>query len=284
MPIHGYPGNVITANPTAPTSSVATGVWTMEQQLQAVSQGNWPGYEYPISRSLRFNSADTTYLNRTPASASNRRTWTWSGWVKRSALGARQILISQGDSSVSVPNGYIEFDANDKLVYGEYTGSAAVNLVTTAVYRDVSAWYHLLIAVDTTQATSSNRAKVYVNGSQISDFSTATYPSQNFDSGINSTFAAGIGRDQRSASLYFNGYLTEINLIDGQALTPSSFGLNDPETGVWSPKQYTGTYGTNGFYLNFSDNSNTTAATLGKDYSGNGNNWTPNNFSVTALF
>jgi hypothetical protein len=76
--------------------------------------------------------------------------------------------------------------------------------------------------------------------------------------------------------------MTEVNFIDGQALTPSSFGETNAQTGVWQPKAYSGSYGTNGFYLNFSDNSNTTAATLGKDYSGNGNNWTPNNFSVTA--
>jgi hypothetical protein len=155
-------------------------------------------------------------------------------------------------------------------------------IYTTQVFRDPSAWYHFVLAIDTTQATASNRIKIYVNGSQITALRVANYPSQNSDLLINSTEAHNIGRFVDTATTYFDGYLTEINFIDGQALTPSSFGLNDPETGVWSPKRYTGTYGTNGFYVNFSDNSGTTSTTLGKDYSGNGNNWTPNNFSVTA--
>jgi hypothetical protein len=123
---------------------------------------------------------------------------------------------------------------------------------------------------------------LYINGSQVTAFGTATYPSQNLDTTVNSTWPHGLGAENSGPSEFYDGYMTETYLIDGQALTPSSFGATSTTTGVWSPIQYTGTYGTNGFYLNFSDNSNTTAATLGKDYSGNGNNWTPNNFSVTA--
>jgi hypothetical protein len=140
------------------------------------------------------------------------------------------------------------------------------------------------LAVDTTQATDTNRVKIYVNGTQITVFTTATYPAQNLDLEINNTndHRIGSGSVGFSSSGYLDGYLTEINFIDGQALTPSSFGETDTITGVWKPKKYAGTYGTNGFYLNFSDNSGTTSTTLGKDSSGNGNNWTPNNFSVTA--
>jgi hypothetical protein len=123
---------------------------------------------------------------------------------------------------------------------------------------------------------------MYVNGVQLTSFSTATYPAQN----LNSTFinTANIHRigAHTNAGYYFDGYLTEINFIDGQQLTPASFGYADTATGVWQPLPYTGTYGTNGFYLNFSDNSAATAAAIGKDYSGNGNNWTPNNISVTS--
>jgi hypothetical protein len=279
MPIHGYPGGVITANPTAPTSSVATGVWTTEQQLLAISQGNWPGYEYPISRSLRFNSADSAYLNRTPASAGNRKTWTWSGWVKRGALGSAQVLMS---SDVGTSNTtWIEFgfDAADTFTITAYTTDSNT---TSAVFRDPSAWYHIVVAFDSTQATAANRCKIYINGTQQT--LTGAGFTLNADYGINNNQIHGIGYRNWASGVgrYFNGYMTEVNFVDGQALDPSSFGLNDPETGVWSPKRYTGTYGTNGFYVNFSDNSNTTAATLGKDYSGNGNNWTPNNFSVTA--
>jgi len=281
MPIHGYPGNIITANPTAPTVSAASGVWTTEQQLQAVSQGNWPGYEYPISRSLRFNSADSAYLNRTPASASNRKTWTWSGWVKRSGLASTQTIFSGGDGS-SNNDAWLRFDSGDTISFQNLSGGSYTAQVTTsAVFRDPSSWYHIILAIDTTQATGTNRVKIYVNNVQQTVTFTTT-PSQNADMSINIAGLHTIGRLNYSAVQYHNGYMTEVNFIDGQALTPSSFGLNDPETGIWSPKAYTGTYGTNGFYLNFSDNSNTTSTTLGKDYSGNGNNWTPNNFSVTA--
>jgi len=123
---------------------------------------------------------------------------------------------------------------------------------------------------------------MYINGTQVTAFGTATYLAQNTASRINLAVAHTICRLPYSAANYVDGYATEVNFIDGQALTPASFGETDVVTGVWKPKKYVGTYGTNGFYLNFSDNSNNTAATIGKDSSGNGNNWTPNNISVTA--
>jgi hypothetical protein len=135
------------------------------------------------------------------------------------------------------------------------------------------------LAVDTTQATASNRAKVYVNGTEITAFGTAVYPTLNYDSSINNNVATGIG-DRGAGIQPFSGYLADIHFIDGQALTPSSFGETDATTGEWIPKAYTGTYGTNGFHLDFADNSSNTATTLGKDTSGNSNNWTPNNLSV----
>ena len=237
---------------------------------------------YQISRSLRFNSPDSAYLNRTPASSSNLQTWTWSGWVKRSKLGAQQTIIGYVSSGGSYQH-QIEFSSGDNVNFYIYDGGVTTQqLTTTQVFRDVSAWYHLVVVQDTTQATSSNRAKIYVNGVQVISFGTALYPSQNYNGFINSVVNTGIGAGLPYGLNYYSGYLTELYLIDGQALTPSSFGQTDAQTGVWQPKAYSGSYGTNGFYLNFSDNSNTTAATLGKDYSGNGNNWTPNNFSVTA--
>ena len=231
---------------------------------------------YRIERSLRFNSPDTAYLNRTPASAGNRKTWTWSGWVKRGKLATAQALAS-------APNGGAEdafaFLSGDTLRW--YGNGQASGLTTNAVFRDPSAWYHVVLAMDTTQATASNRTKLYVNGVQQT-FTGSDYLAQNTDTMFNATVTQYIGYYANNASFLLDGYLTEINFIDGQALTPSSFGETSLVTGVWGPKRYAGTYGTNGFYLKFADNSNTTAATLGKDSSGNGNNWTPNNFSVTA--
>jgi len=234
---------------------------------------------YQISRSLRFNSADSAYLNRTPASTTNRQIWTWSGWVKRGKLGVNGRVFQAREGSTG--NQFFLRFSSDNTIY--ITGSSgAFELQTTQVFRDPSAWYHIVFACDTTQATSSNRFKLYVNGSQVTAFGTATYPSQNLNTTVNSAFPHGLGAETSGPSEFFDGYITETYLIDGQALTPSSFGETNAQTGVWQPKAYSGSYGTNGFYLNFSDNSNTTAATLGKDYSGNGNNWTPNNFSVTA--
>jgi hypothetical protein len=236
---------------------------------------------YQISRSLRFNSADSAYLSRTPTSAGNRKTWTWAGWVKRSALGSRQNVFGTGDASFY--NGFwLEFFSNDRIRIGDIGASTLdLEIITTQVFRDPSSWGHLVVAVDTTQSTNSNRIKIYWNGSQITAFSTATYPTQNFDTRFNTTAAHGIGRAGSYNGQYFSGYLADIYFIDGQALDPTSFGEFDATTGVWNPKAYTGSYGTNGFRLTFSDNSAATATTLGKDAAGS-NNWTPTNLSVTA--
>ena len=235
-----------------------------------------------ISRSLRFNSADSAYLSRTPASAGNQKTYTVSVWLKRSAIGASGFSFLSVGASTGGPRA-------DWAIFQDYlaigfnpSGGTWLEVDTSALYRDVSAWYHVVVAVDTTQATSTDRVKLYVNGSLVTAFLSASYPSQNSDTLFNGTGVHAIGRYNAGSSNYYSGYMAEHYMIDGQALTPSSFGQINSNTGVWEPKPYTGTYGTNGYYLNFSDNSGTTSTTLGKDYSGNGNNWTPNNFSVTA--
>lgn len=237
---------------------------------------------YNISRSVRLRSSASAYFNRTPASASNRKTWTWSGWVKRGLIsGSATYEVFSGDNGATSFTG-IRF-VNDQIYVQDFV-SATKNIfwITNAVFRDPSAWYHVVVKYDTTQASSTNSVLVYINGvSQALTFtaSTGSYV-QNYDGIVNSTFIHKIG--EKASANYFDGYLTEINFIDGTALTPSSFGSTNAITGVWQPAKYTGTYGTNGFYLNFSDNSAATAATIGKDYSGNANNWTPNNISVTA--
>jgi hypothetical protein len=257
--------------------------------LAAAAGTSVGGGEYQISRSLRFNSADSAYLSRTPASAGDRKTFTWSGWVKRSVLAtASHTLFGSGTSGTDYC--FLYFQNDDKLVFYNYSSAGIFPIKSTPVYRDVSAWYHIVLAVDTTQATPSNRVKIWVNNQQITAFSEETYPDQNDDLVINSTSAHAVGAFLTgSPSGYFNGYLTEINFIDGQALTPSSFGEANETTGVWSPIKFNGPWnvgtGVNGFYLKFSNNSDVTAATLGADYSGNGNNWTPSGspgFSVTA--
>jgi len=200
--------------------------------------------------------------------------------LKRGALAAQSSLISARTDDNNRDVFQFQADATFQLV-NVVGGSATTNLVTTPVYRDPSSFYDILLAVDTTQATAANRVKLYVNGIQITAFSTATYPAQNNNFTINAAVAHSIGRFEFSSpGGYYDGLMTETYLIDGQQLDPSSFGETNAVTGVWQPKKYAGTYGTNGFYLNFSDNS--TAAALGTDFSGNSNTWTVNNISVTA--
>jgi hypothetical protein len=280
-----YLGGVITANPTTPTLASLSGVWTLEQQFQNFNV--WS--PEIVGNSVRLRSSASAYFNRTPASASNRKTWTWSGWVKRGGLGARQTLFSVFDYLASPPTNnqtVIEFTAADTLGFFQFsTSTYNGQKTTTQVFRDPSAWYHIVAIWDTTQATASSRMRLFVNGVQITAFGTSSDPSLNADGEINRSVLHNIGTfydpDFGAPSFNLDGYLTEINFIDGQALTPSSFGAYD-STGVWQPLPYTGTYGTNGFYLTFADNSAATAAALGKDTSGNGNNWTPNNISLTA--
>jgi len=236
---------------------------------------------YQISRSLRFNSADSAYLSRTPASAGNRKTWTWSGWVKRSDLSTSDQTLFSGGTTLAHTATTIIFFRNNRLCYSSITQDI---LQTEAVYRDASAWYHIVVALDTTQSTASSRLRFYVNGSEVTQFSTdarSAQLSQNTDYGISNSEAHGIGRFAYDGSKYFSGYLANVEFVDGSALTPASFGETNATTGQWVPKAYTGSYGTNGFRLDFSDNSAATATTLGKDRAGS-NNWTPNNLSVTA--
>jgi hypothetical protein len=249
--------------------------------LPVVFTANGPS-GYNLTNSLRFRSSASAYLNRTPASAGNRQTWTWSGWVKRGILGTYQQIFGAYIGSGTTDTNYFEIVFLTDLI--SITGYSTVYRRSTAVYRDPSAWYHIIVAVDTTQATASNRLKVYVNSSEVTAFGTSNNPTQNTNLGINGAYPHGIGAIPANAS-YFDGYQTEVNFIDGQALTPSSFGETSSTTGVWIPKKYTGTYGTNGFYLPFTDNSALTTSSnvgLGKDFSGNANYWTTNNISITS--
>jgi len=233
--------------------------------------------QYLINNSLRIRSSASAYLSRTPASASNRQTFTYSIWLKRGSLGSRMAIF---DAYASSSGHVLEFQSDDTLnFYSWGSGATSLNLLTTQVFRDPSSWYHIVLAVDTTQATASNRINMYVNGAKITSFGAATYPSQNSLLYIDNNIVHEIGR-RGDAQFYYDGYLAEVNFIDGQQLTPTSFGSYSTTTGVWQPIKYAGTYGTNGFYLNFNNTTSTT--TLGYDSSGNSNNWTCNNISLTA--
>jgi hypothetical protein len=218
---------------------------------------------------------------------------TQSFWVKRGLL-ATTINVGMCAEAAVYPSGgafnVIQFTSSDTLQVQCYNGSSNdLNLITTQVFRDPSAWYHIVVAWDTTQATAANRAIVYVNGTQVTAFSTATYPAQNTNfTGWGASNVYTIGTDKNNSNVFvrfFDGYLAEFNYVDGQQLAVTSFGSTNALTGVWQPASYTGSYGTNGFELNFTDNSALTTSSnvgLGKDFSGNANYWVTNNISITA--
>jgi hypothetical protein len=222
--------------------------------------------------SLRFNSGSSDSLTRTPASASNRKTWTFSSWVKRSILTSGDQAIFDAYTS-GTDQVQLFFASDDDLILSVRVSNFGANLRTNAKFRDPSAWYHIMVAVDTTQGTTSNRTKLYVNGVQETSFSEADYPNINVDTAVNNTVLHRVGDSDLED--FFNGYLAETVLIDGLALDPTSFGEFDEDSGIWKPIDVSGlTFGTNGFYLEFKDSS-----ALGDDTSGNSNDFTVNNLT-----
>ncbi len=235
---------------------------------------------YDVNNSLRFRQSASARLSRTPGTAGNRKTWTFSAWIKISTLtpgGVQQGLFSARSTSTDQMTIFYQ---NEKIYF--QSGGSKGDINTNAVLRDVSAWYHLVVVLDATNATTADKAIIYLNGTRQSVTTTTSFT--NADHGINATIAHNIGAEAFTNTLFFDGYMAEVNFIDGSAKTPSDFGATDATTGVWKPKAYTGTYGTNGFYLKFSDIATTSGsnAGLGKDFSGNTNYWTTNNISVTS--
>lgn len=238
-----------------------------------LSAGGSSGYQ--LQRSLRLRASASAFLNRTFGTPTNNLRWSWSGWVKWGDLTAVTQVITSSFNTIS--DSLIIYFSGGYLVVGSYSFT---HVQTTAVFRDPSAWYHICFVVDTTQATASNRMKLYVNGVEITSFSTFNPPGQGIGGAFNySGYTCRIGQGGGSPPYHLDGYLSDVHFIDGQALTPSAFGQFDTN-GNWQAKPYTGTYGANGFKLDFSDNTSTTNLML--DRSGNGNNWTANNISLTA--
>jgi hypothetical protein len=233
------------------------------------------GGGYNLENSLRFRSSASAYLSRTPATSTSSSVYTLSMWVKIGAL-QDEMLFAAGASTSNQTYIRIYGSANQAILW-ETDTSATFNwsVQTNALLRDPSAWYHLVFVYDSGLSGVINQAKIYINGVQASGSAAGA----GTNSYVNTTAPHYFAR-HASSSLYFDGYLTEINLIDGQALTPSDFGDYNEDTGVWQPIEYTGTYGTNGFYLDFEDTSS--VAALGTDSSGNSNTWTVNNVSLTA--
>ena len=219
-----------------------------------------PAYE--VANSCRFNRADTAYMHKTPSSTGNRDVWSWSAWIKRSKLGALQVIFEAGDGGSNYTQ--IAFNSSDQLDFQDDGGG---RLKTNRLFRDTSAWYHLLIVFNSADGTAGDRMRIYVNGTEETSFATddTANVAQNEDSEMNLSsrvIRLGYGNEDDYA---FGGYMAEVVLLDGTAATPTSFGEFDEDSPtIWKPKDVSGlTFGTNGFYLDFEDSSN-----LGNDANG----------------
>lgn len=225
-------------------------------------------YNGVATQSLRFDDASSAYLQRTPSSAANRQTFTISCWVKRSSLGLQGIFSARQSKDDTTA---LLFTTDNELIFTDRPGNNRnIDLKTNKRFRDVGAWYHIVVRVDTTQGTSSNRVRLYINGEQETSFATSSYPSQNYNVAYwNNTQSHRIGIFQDNSAYYHDGYIAEFNNV-GSSQAPTAFG--ETKNDIWIPKQYSGSYGTNGFRLEFNGN--------GNDSSGNGNNFTTSGVST----
>ena len=234
---------------------------------------------YDVANSLRFNDDSTDYLSRTPSSDGNRKTWTFSTWIKRGNIGiGNPINVFGGedggsrysDIMIGTPSG-----ADDTFWFKQDTGTVA-ELRSTMKLRDTAAWYHLVFTYDSTDSTAADRMKMYVNGVRLTSFVTNTNAGSNVDSYVNTSGDPNYIGIYQASSKKLDAYLCETVLIDGTALAADSFGEFDSDSGIWKPIDVSGlTFGNNGFYLDFEDSS-----ALGNDANGS-NNFTVNNIAAT---
>ena len=237
---------------------------------------------YQIERSLRFDRNGTPGLYREGVGDGNRRKWTLSLWLKPNMPitdGSNRSLFGLNNTGNNREE--IAFSSSNRISYQlRIGGNHRYGCDSDAYMRDYSRWYHVVFQYDSDNSTANDRVRIHINGERQS---VSFY--ENDGAGYNSYINSGgtgiyLGRTANSNS--FDGYLAEVNFIDGLNVDPLELGFFESQTGIWMPKKYTGNYGNQGWYLNFSDNSGNSATTIGKDYSGNGHNWTPNNFSITA--
>ena len=256
-------------------------------QILAGAAGQGGFYPYSIDQSLRFNAADSAYLSRTPSSTSNQKTWTFNTWIKLGNMpvasgSLRTGSIFSAGSGVYNKRVDVQFYVTDGfyiIIDQRLDGGSYYILESTDSFRDMSGWYMFTIIVDTTESTAADRIRMYVNGTRLTNLSnTNGYPAQNSNLYMNTSgLAHYIGETHHDSADYrLDAYLAEVNFVDGTAAEPSNFG--ETINGIWVPKEYSGSYGTNGFYLSFADSS-----AIGDDLSGNTNDWTANNLAASDV-
>ena len=222
---------------------------------------------FDVDNSVRFNRADGAYMHKTPGSAGNRKTWTFSCWAKKSDIAAHSSYFGANQTF------QLEFHSTGAMLAWESAGDF---MKTNALYRDTSSWYHIVWAFDTTQGTAANRVKLYVNGIQITSWATSNYPDEDAEFDVNNDEPQYVGDYHSGSSENMNGYLAEVVFIDGLALAADQFGEFDEDSGIWKPIDVSGlTFGTNGFYLDFEASDN-----LGNDVNG-GTDLTEVNLAAT---
>lgn len=245
--------------------------------MSVISSGSVDTEPQVSTRSVRFRSGQPTYSMRTFANTGTATTWTYSAWVKLSSSGSTRMQLFAGGTSTA--GHAIEITTNGQLSMYQWGAGPATVLVTTAfVLRDPTGWYHLVVSCDTTEVTASDRIKMYVNGVQVTSFASTTYPPQNVATYINDAYDHHIGT-RGDLAFPFNGHISDVRLIDGQALNPTAFGTFHSDTGEWIQQPYAGVYGDTGFHLSFSAGSS--LSELFEDASGNGNNWSGIGVSLT---
>ena len=265
-----------------PTTTVASGVWTLQDQFEAQTSSIWP-LAFPqitIANSCRFDDGSTDYLNGAGGAGSTKTKFTFSTWVKRANITPGNDDLIIGKWSSGNDRGHINFSdtPDDALImFEKVSGSTTTQIKTNRLFRDISAWYNIVFIGDTTQSTSSDRLKLFVNGVQETSFGTATYPSQNYEwqlQALTQDFGIGAFASTNAGASPSSFYLAEVVYLDGIVGSVGDFGAFNPVTNIWEPRGYAGTYGTNGFRLDFANSS-----ALGNDVSGNDNDFTVNNLT-----
>ena len=236
---------------------------------------------YEIDNSLRFNDNDSAKLGLAFGSGGNTKTWTASCWFKRGIISSRQSFLNVGSSGSEYMSLYI--DSDDKLYWVTESGGNLYRIGSSALFRDPSAWYHIVFRQDTTDGTANNRFRYYINGAEVDTGAFNAQPTQNFDGKIGGNDTHYIGSNRDGDGEFMDGYLTEYHYLDGISYDPTYFGEFD-DNGVWIPKKYTGSYGTKGFYLEFKQTgTSANSSGIGADTSGNDNHWTPTNLAATDI-
>ena len=266
-----YPGNSITGNPVALSQTSNNGIWDLKDNYTAVGNETWQEADgiYEIPRSLRLRNDG--YFSKVPATTTNRTTWTVSLWTKISQTNATRTLFGAGNSATGGGSGFACGFYNNNRFRFSAGGGVTFNYNSTQNFRDPSAWYHVVVVWDSTNSSSIDRIRVWINNVRITSWAIQSNPSGNTAIDWNNSSATMyVGAENDAGTIVrHEGYITEFHSVDGVGLDPSYFGYADPITGIWHPKKYTGQYGTNGFYLPF--NQYTSPVMLGKN-SGNPSN------------